>query len=190
MSCGPGFIAYEFDVTNPEALAWAETRAAEMVTAVTTEARAAIRATIAQGFERGIDAQDLARLVRANIGLTERDALAVMRAQVKWLSDGIDAARATARAERYAAKLTRSRSLTIARTETMRAANEGQRQLWSQARQNGMLDKSAKKVWLTADPCPICAGLEGEIVPLNSNFSIGFDPPAHPNCRCTMGIVS
>jgi hypothetical protein len=70
----------------------------------------------------------------------------------------------------------------------MRASNEGQKQLWDQAREKGLLTGEEKKVWMTADPCPICADLEGQTVPLSEDFSIG-GPPAHPNCRCTTGLV-
>lgn len=189
MACGPGRVAYRLDVTNPAAVTWAETRAAELVTAIAEDTRAAIRMVVTQGFENGVTARDIARTLRASIGLTERDAAAVMRRQLTLLSGGMDAARATSAAERYAAKLHRTRAVTIARTETMRAANEGLNQTWKQAMHDGLLPATAKKVWMTADPCPVCAPLDGEEAPVNGNFSVGVDPPLHPRCKCTMGIV-
>lgn len=189
MTCGPGLIPMAFDVANPEAIAWAETRAAQLVTDVTTEARAAIRTVVSEGFGQGIPVREQAKLIRASVGLTERDAGAVMKRQLKMLADGVDPVKATARAEKYANKLLRARAQTIARTESMRAANEGQLQLWRQAQDKGLLSAEAQKVWITADPCPICAPLEGETVGVNESFSIGTDPPAHPRCRCTIGLV-
>lgn len=188
MSCGPGQVAMAFDVANPEAIAWAERNAARLVTNVTVEAQDAIRRVVVEGFANGVSPSETARLIRASIGLTERDAGAVMKRQLELLSQGV--ANATERAEKYAAKLTRARAQTIARTETMRAANEGQAQLWAQAKDAGLLTGGEKKVWITSDPCPICAELEGETVGLNEDFSIGSDPPAHPNCRCTIGMVA
>ena len=189
MSCGPGTTAMAFDVTNPEAVAWARTQSSKLITEITAEARAAIRETVAMGFENGIPPRDLAKLIKANIGLTERNAKAVMRQHLADLADGMKSKAATARAEAYANRLLRSRARTIARTEMMKAANEGQSQLWGQAREAGLLSGKEKKVWITADPCPICAPLEGETVGVNESFSIGTDPPAHPNCRCTIGLV-
>jgi len=177
-----------FDVANPEAIAWAERNAARLVTDITTEAQAAIRTIVTDAFANGVSPSETAKLIRASIGLTERDAQAVMNAQLKWIAEGVT--NATERAEKYAAKLTRRRAQTIARTETMRAANEGQVQLWEQAKQAGLLTGRERKVWLTSDPCPICAPLDGETVRLDETFSIGSDPPAHPNCRCTIGLVT
>lgn len=178
----------KFDAANPAAIAWAEEHAAELIADVTVNAQAAIRQVVVAGFENGVAPADTAKLIRASIGLTERDAVAVMNYQLKLINDGVVGA--TAKAEKYAAKLTKSRAQTIARTETMRAANEGQQQLWEQAREAGLLDRTAKKVWIVADPCPICAGMSGETVRIDQTFSIGGDPPAHPNCRCTVGLVA
>lgn len=188
MACGPGKVAMAFDASNPEAVAWAERNAARLVVDVTTEARLAIRELVTLGIENGVPPKDTARLIRASIGLTERDAGAVMKRLAKLRAEGVP--NAVERAEKYAAKLTRNRARTIARTETMKAANEGQQQLWNQAREKGLLTGKEMKVWITADPCPICAPLEGETVPVDGTFSIGGDPPAHPNCRCTIGLVS
>lgn len=178
-----------FDVANEAAILWAEQHAAQLVTDITTEARMAIRKVVTEAFDAGMAPREQAKLIRASIGLTERDAGAVMKRQLKMLADGVDATKATARAEKYANKLLRSRSQTIARTEGMRAANEGQQQLWAQARGKGLLNSTAMKVWIAYDPCPICAPLEGETVPIDGVFSIGGDPPAHPNCRCTVGLL-
>lgn len=179
-----------FDVANPEAIAWATQHAAQLVTDITTEARAAVRAIVSEAFGEGMAPRETAKLIRATVGLTKRDALAVMRRQLKMLADGVDAAKATARAEKYADKLLRSRAEAIARTEAMRASNEGQLQLWRQAQDKGLLSETARKVWITADPCPICAPMDGETVGINETFSIGFDPPAHTRCKCTVGLVA
>ena len=72
----------------------------------------------------------------------------------------------------------------------MRASNEGTAQLWKQAQERGILSLTMRKVWQTNDPCPICAPMSGERVKITEDFSIGFDPPAHPNCRCTIGMVN
>lgn len=179
-----------FDLVNAEAVAWAEQHAAELVTNIASDARLAIREVVSQALDVGITVRDQAKLIRTAIGLTERDAGAVMKQQLADIASGMSSARATERAERYADKLLRARAKTIARTETMRAANEGQAQLWRQARSKGLLSATAQKVWIAYDPCPICAGLSGETVPIDGEFSNGSDgPPAHPNCRCVTGLA-
>ena len=84
-----------------------------------------------------------------------------------------------------------ARVRTIAHTEAMTAANEGQKQLWEQAVEDGYLDGDEKMTWIvTPDDklCPICEALEDTTVPLGEEFPEG-GPPAHPNCRCTVGLI-
>lgn len=84
-----------------------------------------------------------------------------------------------------------ARAEMIARTESMDAANEGLAQGWSQAVEEGLLTGDEQKTWIAAeDPCPECEEVDGETVPMDEDFSVGDDPPLHPNCRCTMGLVS
>jgi SPP1 gp7 family putative phage head morphogenesis protein len=178
-----------FDVANPMAVDWANKHAAQLVTDVTERARASIRRVVADGIANGVTPRDTAKIIRATIGLTERDAGAVMAEHLTLLAKNVSADIAADKAERYAAKLIRSRAMTIARTETMRASNEGQKQLWNQAREKGLLSGKEKKVWIASDPCDDCEAVDGEIVGIDEDFSVGDEPPLHPNCRCTIGIV-
>jgi SPP1 gp7 family putative phage head morphogenesis protein len=83
-----------------------------------------------------------------------------------------------------------ARAEMISRTEAMDAANEGLAQSWDQAVSEGLLTGNEKKVWIaTSDACPECEDVDGEEVPMDDDFSVGDDPPLHPNCRCTMGLV-
>jgi len=82
----------------------------------------------------------------------------------------------------------------IARTETMRAANEGQRQSWQQAVDEDLLPPNVRREWIaTADTnvCPLCEELNGKRTTLDGEYPDpgGDGPPLHPNCRCTEGIV-
>jgi SPP1 gp7 family putative phage head morphogenesis protein len=89
-----------------------------------------------------------------------------------------------------------ARAEMVARTETMRAANEGQLQLWDQATEAGILTGDEKKEWIvTPDDrlCPICEPLDGEQTGLDDTFKVDGDeidgPPAHPRCRCTIALA-
>ncbi len=89
------------------------------------------------------------------------------------------------------------RAETIARTETMRASNEGQQQAWNQAVDAGVLTGAEQKVWIvTPDDrlCPICEGMEDVTIPMDEDFDVDGErvstPPGHPRCRCTIGLVA
>lgn len=75
------------------------------------------------------------------------------------------------------------RSLRIARTEISRLMNDAELLCYKRL---GYKDKT----WSTAldeisEKCDICGPMEGEVVPIGENFSVGIEaPPAHPNCRC------
>jgi len=94
--------------------------------------------------------------------------------------------------QKYADQLRRSRSVTIARTETMMANNEGRLATFQQAVNDGMLSKEhSRKIWSTSpmDVCPICVPLNGQMVKIDEEFSNGrLTPPAHPRCRCSFDI--
>jgi len=84
------------------------------------------------------------------------------------------------------------RTRMIARTESMTATNEGQRDLWEQAVKDGYLNGDEQQVWITTPDdklCDICEPLEGVTVGMDEDFP-EEGPPAHPNCRCTIGLLA
>jgi hypothetical protein len=108
---------------------------------------------------------------------------------IKIPEGGLNVKQIESELKRYAERLTKQRALDIARTETMRVANEGQRQTWIQAIAKGELSGREKRVWITADPCPICIPLEGATADIFGAFPGGLEgPPAHTNCECTQGL--
>jgi SPP1 gp7 family putative phage head morphogenesis protein len=86
-----------------------------------------------------------------------------------------------------------SRAEMISRTEVMDAANQGQLESWSQAIDAGFLTGDEKKEWIATagdNTCEDCQDLDGEQVGIDDVFSSGDDaPPAHPSCRCSLGIA-
>lgn len=202
-------IEVAFDVANPAAVFFAENHAAELVTAITNESRLAVQQIITRAFTDGIAPRQAARLIRDVVGLTEPQSIAVLNLRTRILDspgrrvfagkvpirvprDGMSRDVLSNVVTKYAERLRNQRALTIAQTETMRASNEGQRQMWNQAVENGRLKPNVKRVWIvTPDDklCPICAPLEGQLAGLHETFSGGFmTPPAHPRCRCTTGL--
>ena len=111
------------------------------------------------------------------------------------------------KSNKYADRLRRSRSKTIARTEINAAANAGRQQSMEDAIDAGVIDERyAVKQWAVAsmDVCPVCVPMAGKVVGVRSPFSVSSGssarakalppvekahPPAHPNCRCTIQLV-
>ena len=155
----PVAIKFEFDVTNPKAKAWIEEHSTELIKDISETTRESLKDIITSAFEDGRTVDDIAE-------------------------DIFDLVENEARAER------------IARTETMYASNEGQSLLWDQAVEEGLLTGKERQVWITTPDdrlCPICEPMEGVEIALDGEFDVdgeGIDgPPAHPNCRCTVGLV-
>jgi len=78
------------------------------------------------------------------------------------------------------------RPINIARTETVRLANQGLKDLYAE-------NKIKSYRWLTAldeRTCPICEGLDGQVFEtLDGETGINL-PPAHNMCRCSIvGLV-
>jgi len=97
--------------------------------------------------------------------------------------------------DRYFERFLKHRSEAIARTETIRASNAGQHELWQQSIDDGLIDpRIVQRRWITARDervCPICGPLHGTIVAFGEEFtslqSVAEHPPIHVMCRC--GLV-
>jgi hypothetical protein len=208
-------IAISFNKSNPFARQWAERHAAQLVTNLSKESKKAIREVITRSFDEQISPASAARLIRPLIGLTSRQAEAVMnlrerminnpgstivagRVRIRIPENGASESMIEDRSEAYADRLLGQRADAIARTETITASNEGQRQLWLQAVDDGLLSGNEQRVWIaTPDEktCPICDDLDGQVVGLDEPF-VSSDvgeldgPAAHTDCRCAQGIVA
>ena len=184
-------ITFRFDRTNPQAIEWAQQHAAELVTNVTSETRKAIRNVITRAFTENLPPRTSAVLLRKIVGLTERQEESLDKLRHKMQEEGLSGPVMRSKLDRITDRMVRERAAMIARTETIRASNEGQTQLWMQAVAAGKLPREVQRVWIaTEGACPICEPLEGKRATLHDTFDGGFEaPPAHPGCRCTTGIA-
>lgn len=189
---------WSLDRTDEGMMAWARAHAAELVTAISKTTRQAIRDLVYGAFHDQYTVRDLARMLRLTVGPLPRDVAAIARAHAAnieiLMESGVPynlaAERADALARRMAEKAVRRRALTIARTEIIRASNQGKLASWEEADRLGLMAPDAYKKWEAFDPCPICADLNGRSVSWRDSFPGGYDaPPAHPRCRCAMYLV-
>lgn len=191
-----GRVTASLRLMNPSAVQ-ASASAGRLVTGITTETRRGIQAIVESSVRDGLAPREAAKRLRSLIGLTERQAQAVLAQRAADAAAGRTADAIEARAQRYADRLLRQRAELIARTEILRAANEGQLDLWRQAQADGLLPRDARKQWVvTPDDrlCPFCEPLDGDTQPLEGRFVSGRylveAPPLHPQCRCTLVMAS
>lgn len=213
-------LAMNFNTASPAATQYANMSAGNMIQDMVQSQVQSVRGVIGRAFNDGLTRQQTSRnLVQvlndiptpkgirpgnyalgvvfgdATKGLTVRYANAVYNRAEKLIRQNpkMSVAELKRRSDSYGSKLRRSRARTIARTELMRASNQGRLQgMWQAADQGLVNPVAAKKQWVTSnfDVCPICVPLNGVTVGLKDSFGgPGQAPPAHPNCRCTIRML-
>lgn len=200
----PVALRYQFDASNPKAVQFARRRAADLIVEITREQHAMVRQMIVDAVSGGYTVDDVAFLVRETVGLHSRWQRAVTnqftRTLERLIADGVRPARARtlarAAADKYSARLLRSRARAIARTEILAAHNAGRWLAWEDAIASGLAPTNALKMWrvrvpqIPDSPCDYCLPFNGEVVPWDAEFSAGvMMPPLHPNCVCTATLV-
>ena len=187
-------LTIRFDLTNPEAIAYAQRYAAELVLDLSTTSQAALRAIITRMMQGELTPDSAARLIRASIGLTPRQVVALENFRAEMVRLGHAPDYIERKVEEYGRRKLAERATTIARTEAMRAANAGQTAAWQAAADQGILPRGGvQRRWITAADelvCPICQPLDGQLAPLDEPFPGGYEPAdVHPNCRCSQILV-
>lgn len=189
----PFNISASFTMKNPRAQAWARTNSSKLITQIGGETRKGIQQVIGSAYELGLPSKETARVIREMVGLTEKQGAAVFNFRERLIAQGRKPDQVARMTTKYEAKLLKYRSENIARTEIAKAGNEGLIESWRQAADAGLLDANNTNVeWLAAFDdrvCPICAPLNGTVYSykdIESGKSAA--PPAHPMCRCTLGI--
>lgn len=216
ITAGPGGqpildnIPFEFNTQTPGILEWIKERGANFVTVCTEEQQDAIAALLTKKIRESHTVDELAKMIRPCIGLTEGQATANARYYDSIVANlrkehprmKIESIRQKAReaAQKYAERQHRERAFTIAQTESAFAYNRGADEGIRQAQEQGYLGV-IKKRWSTSGDdavCDTCASLEGTEVDMDSEFNIGgrvlFNgqhllPPAHPRCACAIEYI-
>jgi hypothetical protein len=223
-----GALSMRFDMINPRTVQAVRTYGFNLIQQVSNDTRDGIRAVVSNALEFGGHPYDQAREIRNLIGLTDSQANAVTSFRDLLESGDRDALTRALRDRRfdstlddalgtaaentlepeqidrmvtaYASRSLNMRAETIARTETLRAANMGAQQAWVQASENGLLVQAdIMQGWGVADDDRLCIYCQN-IPELNpGGVAIGdvFQtdlgpvdmPPLHPNCRCFLYLL-
>lgn len=203
-------VSFKFDTQAPGILNWIEQRGAEFVTASTQEQKDAIAALLTNKMRERHTVDELSRLIRPCIGLTERDAKAVaryydsivdtMKKEHPRMKPESIRQKALDASAKYAERKHRARAMTIAETESAFAYHWGEYEGIKQAQAQGLLGKVVKK-WSTSGServCEQCESLEGVEIEMDADFNIKgrilfpgqhMLPPAHPRCGCGVEYI-
>lgn len=176
---------------NPRSVAWIRNRGMELVAeGVTKPQRKIIRSFVEEGFRRGARAEEVYSDLKANIGLLDREVLAVENRRALYEASGMSRDKVASETEAYRELMLERRAERIARTETMFAQAQGRLDSWLSAKEEGALP-DVVRVWVSApDSCPLCAELDGAEADLEGSFEDSEgetyeSAPAHPHCGCT-----
>lgn len=193
-------IGYSFDILSPAAVDWVRMNAGSLITQWGESSRVSIRNLIAENFKNNVPVMKLARQIRdTGIGLTWRQARAVLNMRQSLEAADVNGKTIDARALRYYRQLAKYRAELIARTETARASIHARQEAWKQGIAQGLIDpnRSQQKWVATSDQrcCDECTDLNGSVAELGGRFigpegtDGGEGPPQHPACRCSVTIT-
>lgn len=197
---------------------WITVHGAEWITQMSDEAKEAVSTMIRYTANGNMSVDELARIIRPTIGLTEQQSLANIhyyescKERIKkhlmekypdmkeTTAEKQAARRAKESAARYAGRQHRERAQTIAQTELAYAYNKGADDAIHQAVDEGLLPRMKAKWSTAADEgvCDICDALDGVEIELGDTFQFKGrslyagqkqTPPAHPRCRCALCYV-
>lgn len=197
---------------------WITVHGAEWITLMSDEAKEAVSTMIKYTADGNMTVDELARIIRPTIGLTEQQSLAnihfyenckkhIKKHLMEKYPDMKEATaekqaakRAKESAARYAARQHRERAQNIAQTELAFAYNKGADDAVHQAVDEGLLPRMKAKWSTAADEgvCEICDALDGVEIELGDTFQFKGrslyagqkqTPPAHPRCRCALCYI-
>lgn len=184
-------LRLSFDLHDPHFEQALRDDEARLVREVTQETRRAIVNALARASRDGLHPYEVAPQIRQMIGLTARQAQAVLNYRRALEKAGRKPDQVARMTDRYSKRMLDRRARTIARTETARAQVAGRLASYEQAAAHGLFDPSAAELeWgsVQTDPTEICAQLDGKRVPFGDTFD-GLLPPVHPCCRCDVHLV-
>lgn len=222
-----GELAMRFDAINPHTVQAVRNYGFNLIRQITDDTRDGIRAIVADAMEFGGHPYEQARQIRSLIGLTSTQASAVtnyrrllttrdsaaldrelrdrrfdntvdasIRGNVDLSPEQIDRM-----VERYGDRMLAARAENIARTETINAARLGTQAAWTQATENGLLNRNdVRQGWMVTPDDRLCVYCEAvpdmnpEGVPLGGQFETPLGPvdgpTLHPQCRCVLYLIS
>lgn len=189
------FPKIEYDPGAPGIQRAIKKRARELAQQLTKESKKGFRQAARGLFREGAGRRRTARELKDMIGLTRKEAQAVINVRSAMLEKDLGAGAIDKRSTQLVRKYRRQRGARIARTAGADISNLGQDLALKQAIKSGDVEeKEVEKVWIVdMDACPICAPMQGQRRSPGRAFTTGKGgevdgPPVHPNCRCATTV--
>lgn len=182
------------DLLNAYSMDYLKQHGARLVTQVSQETKDAIRKAVETTLLEGKSYRGAAREIKNIIGITVPQQQALNNFKISLLKQGLNQPAIQSAVEKRTQVMISDRAETIARTEAFAAISKGRQELWQQLKENGVIEKTTKHIWLTANDersCSICKLMNNQKQLIDAYFETGDGeqidvPPAHPNCRCTV----
>lgn len=214
----PAVINLTYDPLNPATVAAQNATNDAISAGVENTAQATAEVILSAGLERGDRPEVIARALRETLGMSAQEATAIQnyrgaletgnlsplqralrdrRFDASVRRGGLTDEQIDRMVQRYAERYRAYRATRLARTETLRAANQGKRAAWNQyLAMTGRARDSVRRFWTTAGDelvCPICLpipGMNPDGIPIDGKYEspigpIDAPPDPHPLCRCT-----
>lgn len=188
-----------FDPSNPVVKDFLDNRSAMLVKDIQTEAQKTIQGAVQRSFMEALTPDQVAEQIKGSIGLLPAHERALAKYREGLVAEKFAPARVEELAGAYEDRLLDYRAMTIARTETRAAVNNGQLSVWREGAEQGLITNEARKEWFVdGDACPTCAPMDGVQVGLEDPWIITYPngetravqvpSEAHPNCFCGMEL--
>ena len=189
-------LAITFDATSPHVIAFVQDHSATLIRGIGEETRQAIRAMLVQNMQAGRSWRSLVPEMQQMIGVTVRQADALVALRTRLGDSGMQQARIDQLIAQKTRAYIRLRARTISRHESLLAANSGQHLLLQQMVSDGVMDPTQYKRFVVITPderlCAICRGIKaqnaqgvGLLQPFQTPTGSQMFPPFHVTCRCT-----
>lgn len=156
---------------------------------------------LAQGFNTLVNQKVPARAAAEQVlnayGLTPRQMSGALALKAPEKTFSVSPRALKAKFNEYVGRSLRSRFKIFAEQEVHNLDLQAKQTAWMWMQDNGGLNETAQKVWLTARDekvCPICGPMNGVRADIKDKFELPngseiWVPGVHPNCRCDVRVI-
>lgn len=186
-----GSIAIEFNVMNPRVIEALDTLNTKVVQSLGEDTREGLLTAVRQGLIDGKTPREIAKRVQPFIGISPKQEQNAVKFAAREVAKGKTPEQVERAVAIYRKRAVAFNATTNARTASLDAMKEGQRQAWVDAKAKGVVPEGAQltKTWrgvMDARERPEHVAMEGQTVPFDMPYSNGEFTPGDStyNCRC------